>query len=380
MNNGPLDGIRVIDLSTVFMGPYATLLLQQMGAEIIKVEPPDGDIARYVGPARNRGMSSVFLNVAQGKKSVVLDLKSEEGYTHLLGLVTDADVVLHTMRPEAAERLQIDYETLREINAGLIYCSGPGYREQGEDRNAPAYDDVIQGRCGLAWLQGFHGDPTYVVPPIADKTTGIMLAMAVIGALYHREVTGQGQKVTVPMFDVMTSYVLLEQLGGWAFDPPIGPPTYSRTVSEYRKPYRAKDGHVCVVPYTDRQWRNFFECVGSPGLAEDPRFIDMPARTANIDELYQHLETAIGEKTVDEWIAALGEVDIPCARVNSIQDLLDGTEPGTAPTILEYEHPTEGTLRLPGFPIQFSAFDPPQPAHAPLLREHTSEVLGVDVR
>ena len=249
--SGPLHGVRVVDLSDTFMAPYASLLMAQMGAEVIKIELPAGDITRQIGDVTGTGSGPVFLNVNRGKKSVVLDLRSHEDYGGFTKLVADCDVFLHNRRPSAARRLGIDYPTLHALNERLVYCAAVGFASNGPYADRPAYDDVIQAACGLAAIQSGTGQPAYVRSVVADKVTGLLVFGAVLAALYERERSGSGQEVEVPMFESMVSFLLLEQQGGFVYDPPRGPAGYSRTDSPYRRPYRTADGLISVVVYTD---------------------------------------------------------------------------------------------------------------------------------
>lgn len=375
--SGILEGIRVLDLSATFMGPYCTLLMAEMGAEVWKVEPPSGDIARGLGPRKNPGMGSVFLNANRGKRSIVIDLKKPDGINVLLRFAARCDVFLHTMRGEAAERLGIDYRRIRKVNPSVVYCAGLGYGSKGPYGRRPAYDDVIQGAAGFAGLQSGNAtqEPTYVAQAVVDKSMGVFLLSSVLAALFARERTGKGQSVEVPMFETMVSYVLLEQFGGFLFDPPLGRPGYARTKSAYRRPYRTSDGYISVLVYTDRHWESFFQVAGKPPGLTATDFSDIERRTRNVDLLYAFLEKKMLENSTEEWIRLLNEADIPVAPVNFLEDLL------TDPHLLEVgffehrQHPTEGMLRVAGLPFSFSEATKPKTLPAPRLGEHTTEAL-----
>ena len=269
---GPLAGIKVLDLTTVVLGPLATQILADLGADVVKIEPPDGDIMRYAGPARHREMGHVFLNLNRNKRSLVLDLKQEEAAPVLLALVRQSDVLMHNMRPQAMARLGFGWERLREVNPRLVYCSAHGYGQDGPFAGRPAFDDIIQGGCGLVALETATGGEARFVPTlIGDKTVGLTMVYAVMAALLQRERTGEGQAIEVPILETMTAFVMAEHMGGLTFDPPVGPPGYSRMLAPDRKPHRTADGHICVLPYTDRHWRDFFRIAGRPELADDPR-------------------------------------------------------------------------------------------------------------
>ena len=274
---GPLSGIRVVDVSNTFMVPYATLLMVQMGAEVIKVEEPDGDILRQVGDVDGAAAGPVFLNVNRGKRSIVLDITRPSDYERLLLLVQTADVFTHNRPAAVARRLGIDYDTLSEVNPTLIHCGAFGYGSDGPYRDLPAYDDVIQAASGFASVQSGDGDPQYVRSAVADKTTALFVVAGALAALFERERSGMGQAVEIPMFEAMVSFLFLEQQGGAVYDPPRGPTGYKRIDSPFRHPYRTSDGLIGVMIYTDRQWRSFFDLIEKPQLSEDARFATIEA-------------------------------------------------------------------------------------------------------
>jgi crotonobetainyl-CoA:carnitine CoA-transferase CaiB-like acyl-CoA transferase len=372
---GPLAGVRVVDLTTTFMGPYCTLLLAQMGAEVIKVETPDGDVVRYVGDERGTGMGPVFLNVNQGKRSIALDLKDPAGREVLSRLVAGADVFVHNIRPEAARRLGIGPDDVAAVNPRAIHCALRGFGAEGPYRDRAAYDDVIQAGCGLAAVQGASDEPAYVRTPVADKVVGTLAVGAITSALFARERTGRGRAIEVPMLESMVTFTLLEQQGGYVFDPPRGEAGYARTASPYRKPYRTADGHLSVMVYTDAQWRTFFALVGRPELADDPRYRTITERTRNVDELYQLLEKELLARTSDEWLAVLDGAQIPAAPVRSVPELFTDEHLAAAGLFERIEHPTEGTLRMARFPISFDGDHPRRPGPAPRLGQDAADVL-----
>ncbi|MCW2718536.1 MAG: CoA transferase [Pseudonocardia sp.] len=373
---GPLEGITVVDLTSTFMGPYCTLLLAQMGAEVVKVETPTGDVVRYIGDDRGAGMGPVFLNANQGKRSVALDLKVPAGREVLLRLVAAADVFVHNVRPEAARRLGIGYDEIAAVNPAAVYCALRGYGKEGPYRDRAAYDDVIQASCGLAAVQGTADEPAYVRTPVADKAVGLLAVSAISAALFARERTGRGQEIEVPMLESMVTFTLLDQQGGYVFDPPRGAAGYARTASPYRKPYRTADGYLSVMVYTDTQWRTFFALIGRPDLATEPRYRTITERTRNIDELYQLVEKELLARPSAEWLAALSGAEIPAAPVLSVPDLFTDEHLAAAGLFEQVEHPTEGPLRLARFPISFAGSYPARPRPAPRLGEHGSEVLA----
>src|SRR5271154_2609601 len=292
---GPLARIKVIDLTTVVLGPLATQILGDLGAEVIKIEAPEGDIMRYAGPARHREMGHVFLNLNRNKRSLCLDLKRNEAADVLLTLVRQSDVFTHNMRPQAMARLGFAYGRLRGVNPRLVYCSAHGYGQVGPLADRPAFDDIILGAAGFVALeQATGGEARFVPTLVGDKTVGLTMVYAVVAALLQRERTGAGQAVEVPMLETMTAFVMAEHMGGLTFDPPIGPPGYSRMLAPDRRPHRTADGHICILPYSDRHWRDFFRIAGRSELADDPRLTDAQTRSRYVAELYALIAECVG--------------------------------------------------------------------------------------
>ena len=374
---GPLAGLRVLDLTSTFSGPYCTLMLADLGAEVIKVEPPGGDIARQLGAARTPGMAAVFLNMNRGKKSVLLDLKAPADRAAFDRLVPTVDVLVHNMRPAAVARLALTYDDVRALHPAIVYCAIPGFRSTGRQADRPAYDDVIQGASGIARLQSVNQDqPGYVVTPLADKITGLTASTAVLAALRHRDATGEGQRVEVPMFDTMVAFGLLEQLDGWTFDPPTGPPLYPRTAAPNRRPYATADGHLCVLIYTGRQWERFLTLVGHADLLRHPDYDTVGKRIANADGLYRVVADVLRGRTTAEWLAELSAIDVPCAPLAGYEEILREEERAETGLVSIVEHPVAGRLRSIAPPIVMSASPLPAGRLAPTLGEHTDEVLA----
>jgi len=376
--SGPLEGIRVIDLTTILLGPYATQIMGDMGADIIKLEAPGGDAMRQVGPARNKNMASIFLNLNRNKRSLVLDLAKPSGLAAFKQLIRNADVLIHNLRAKPIARLGIAYQDLFPLNPKLIYCTTIGYRREGPYGDKPAYDDLIQGISGMASLIGQYeqGPPKYVPTPLADKTAGLTALYSVLMALFHRERTGEGQEIEINMFETMTAYLTVESLWGYTFDPPLGDIGYKRMVSPNRKPYPTKDGYVCVLPYTDQHWQRFFEIAGCPELMQDERFMTLTNRTANTNALYQLLDDILPERNTAAWLEAFEKADIPCAPVNNLKEVIDDPHLQAINFFSLEDHPSEGTIRQVGLPSIFSK----TPGNntripAPKLGEHSVEVL-----
>jgi crotonobetainyl-CoA:carnitine CoA-transferase CaiB-like acyl-CoA transferase len=373
---GPLAGIKVLDLTTVVLGPLATQILGDLGAEVIKVEAPDGDIMRYAGPARHREMGHVFLNLNRNKRSLVLDLKRPEAAPILLALAAQADVFMHNMRRQAMARLGFAWERLQEVNPRLVYCSAQGYGQDGPLADRPAFDDIIQGGCGLVSLEMATGGEARFVPTlIGDKTVGLTMVYAVMAALLQRAHTGRGQAIEVPMLETMTAFVMAEHLGGLTFDPPIGPPGYARMLAPDRRPHRTADGHVCILPYTDRHWRDFFGIAGRSELAEDPRLADAETRSRYVAELYALVAQCVRDRPSAFWLDRLKAADIPCGPVNPLADLPTDAQLAAVDFFPLAEHPSEGSIRMVRPPVRFGDADCGLRHPAPRLGEHSRAIL-----
>ena len=373
---GPLQGVRVIDLTTVMLGPFSTQILGEMGADVIKVEPPGGDIGRWTGVGKSPGMSAAYMMKGRNKRSVVLDLKKEEAREPLQRLVETADVFVHNIRPKAAARIGIDYETISAWKDDIVYAAATGYGEDGPYVDKPAYDDLIQGASGLAALFGaVTGTPRYGPSVLADKTTGLFLTYAITMALFHRERTGEGQRVHVPMYEAFSNFVMNEHMQGRLYEPPLGPAGYQRMLTPHRRPFPTADGHVCVLPYNDKHWAAFFDVVGKPELTSDPRFADQPSRSKNIDALYEIVVGVMQSKTSAEWLATLEEADIPVMPMNEPEDLFDCPHLSAVDMFPTVEHPTEGTIRHIKVPVSFSKTPGGYYRHPEQLGQSTAAVL-----
>jgi crotonobetainyl-CoA:carnitine CoA-transferase CaiB-like acyl-CoA transferase len=372
---GPLAGVRIVDLTTTFMGPYATMQLARFGADVVKIEDPRGDSTRGIYDRHGTGLGSIFLAANHGKRSVALNLKDPAGRQALVDLVREADVFISNMRPQALERLGIRVDDLRAGHPELVCALLVGFGEGGRYAGLAAYDDVIQAVSGVAAMQGAEREPEYVKAALADKIVGSMAATAVTAALYQRQVTGQGAVVTIPMFESMAAFNLLEHQSGYLFDPPQGPALYRRVTSPHRKPYRTADGYLGVVVYTDRMWLSFFDLIGRPELAEDPRYATITDRTLRIDELYELVETEMATQPSEYWIEALSERGIPVIPMRRVEDLLEDPHLQDVEFFERVAHPVEGDLLLPRTTTQFSTGVPEHLPPAPRLGEHGVEVL-----
>jgi crotonobetainyl-CoA:carnitine CoA-transferase CaiB-like acyl-CoA transferase len=375
---GPLAGIRVIDLTSVGMGPYATQILGDMGADVIKVEAPEGDVFRHAAPYRHPGMGAAYLNLNRNKRSIVLDLKECDQLKILLRLVAAADVFIYSIRPQAVRKLGLGYEALSETNPRLIYCGVYGFSEAGPYAGRPAFDDIIQAMSGLASLQGNNNPdgPRYVNTIVADKTAGLNAAWAIAMALFERERSGKGQAIEVPMFETLVSFNLVEHLAGETFRPAEGGMGYDRVLSPHRRPYRTKDGYIGLMPYTNAHWRRFFTLAGRPELTADERFSDPSSRSRNIEELYGVLAEMVAGKSTAEWTELLAEADIPMTTVKSPEDLLADRHLAKTGFFRDEVHPTEGPIRSIGIPVGFSRTPGSFQRPAPGLDEHRAEILA----
>lgn len=372
----PLAGIRVLDLSTVVLGPYASQVLAEYGADVIKIETPDGDSTRHTGPSTEPGMGAIFLGVNRGKRSMVLDLKSSDGREALLKLVDTADVLMHSIRPQKLSAIGLDPEALRARNPRLVYVGLHGFAQDGPYGGMPAYDDIIQGMSGCAALmESQTGTPQYYPTIAADKTTGLIATNAILAAIVMRERTGQGSYVEVPMLEAMVAFNLVEHFYGLHFEPPLAGPGYPRLLNQWRRPYRTTDGYLCAMPYTDAHWQRFFIEAGAPDLAVDERFTGIAARTRNIERLYELAAQFIAGRSTEAWLEIFNKLEIPASRMNRLHDLLQD-EHLCATGFFETIHdPAMGQMRFPGVPVKFNHRRPPV-VMPPRLGQHTDELLA----
>jgi len=371
-----LEGIKVLDITSVVLGPFASQILGDLGADVIKVEPLQGDITRAASPTRNPAMGAMYLNLNRNKRSIALDLKSEAGRAVLKRLIEQSDVLFHNMRPGAVKRLGFEADAARAINPRLIYCAAYGFSEGGRYAGRAAYDDTIQAAAGLAAAQGMDGEPRYINTTIADKVSGMTALYAILAALYRREKTGRGETIEVPMFESMVAFTMAEHLSAATYDPPQGSLGYNRVLEPHRKPYRVSDGYLTIMPYNLRAWHTLFEIAGANFMPSDPRFETEQAIAANFQEMHRLLGEHMKHKSKDEWMKMLDEADIPAMPVATLDDLLTDEHLSDVGFFKIMEHPTEGKLRYPGNPIRFLDDPDTQPRPAPGLGEHTGEILA----
>ena len=380
--SGPLSGLKVLELTSVVLGPWAAQTMADMGADVIKIEAPFGDSNRQLGASRNPGMAALYLSNNRNKRSLVLDLKQESARDALLTIVKDCDVFLHNNRPQVMTKLRLEYEDIKSVNENIIYCGTYGYSKDGPYGEKGALDDSIQAVSGIAALNELVlGEPRYLPTVVADKTTAITVVYSILAALFHRERTGVGQEVEVPMFETMVSFVMAEHIWGEVFEPKMGEAGYTRLMSHHRKPYKTKDGYIAVLPYMNNHWQTFCEKAEREDLIEDERFKDLSSRVKNIDDTYSETGKILATKTTQEWLDIFAETKVPVIVVNSLEDLFHDPHLEAVDFWQSYEHPTEGQLKMPGFPSKFSKTPASIRKHAPKLGEHSKEILaeaGID--
>jgi crotonobetainyl-CoA:carnitine CoA-transferase CaiB-like acyl-CoA transferase len=385
---GPLAGVRIVDMTSVVFGAYATQILGDQGADVIKVEFPGGrrggggDIMRWAGhgqPGGPEDLGPIFMTINRNKRSMLLDLRQARGMTALRRLLATADVFVASVRYDGLSRLGLDYEAVKAIKADIVYVHGAGYGSDGPQAGEPAYDDLIQAACGLAdLLPRTDGDPTPRMLPtlVADKVSGLFMAQAITAALFHRQRSGEGQFVEVPMLECLTTFTLAEHFYGHVYDPPTGPLGYTRVANAQRKPYATKDGYIGLLPYTDRQWDQFFEAAGwGETFGKDPRFADYRSRVKHIRELYALVEVVVRTRTTDEWLALLRPLQIPVTRLNRLDELPTDPHLRAVGLFERYEHPEAGAYMSLRPPVRFSATPANIRRHPPRLGEHTGEIL-----
>ena len=374
---GPLQGIKVIDMTTVLMGPYATQMLGDYGADVIKVESQDGDVTRQIGPTRHPGMGPVFLNTNRNKRSICLDLKKPAGRNAVLRLIKSADVLVYNVRPQAMARLNLGYEAVSKINPRLIYAGVFGFGQDGPYAAKPAYDDLIQGATALPALmaQTADGVPRYVPNALVDRIVGLTAVGAICASLVDRNRTGRGQRVDIPMFETMAGFVMGDHMGGLTYEPPLDKGGYARHLSPDRRPYKTSDGYICVIVYNDKQWQNFFDATGRDDLRVHPKFSTFAGRAANIDVVYAELARILETKTTAEWMAILEKADVPVMPMHDLESLLDDPHIAATGFFPVVDHPTEGRIRNMRPSARFSQTPVETQRLAPRLSEHSAEIL-----
>ena len=371
---GPLAGIRVVDLTLMLLGPYATQVLAGFGADVVKVEPAVGDGRRSLGPARHAGLASQFLNMNRGKRSIVIDLKQPRGREVLLALCRNADVLVHNSRRAAMARLGLSYEDVSRVNPRIVYCAAVGFGENGPYASKPAYDDMIQGLCAVPALQArLTGTAHYAPFNLSDRICGMVFTQTILAALLCRERTGVGQSVELPMFETMAEFVLSEHMWGQTFVPPIDGMGASRLFE--RKPSPTRDGHLCFWIGTDAQCASLFDAICMPELKADVRFRERAQRNRNLADFFALVNGVLATKTTAEWMERFEAHDIPVMPLHSLESLMQDEHLKAVGFFKHTGHPSEGTMMNTALPSKWSATQPPDPVPAPRLGEHTVDVL-----
>jgi crotonobetainyl-CoA:carnitine CoA-transferase CaiB-like acyl-CoA transferase len=370
---GPLKGFRILDLTTVLFGPFGTQTLGDWGAEIIKIETLTGDTWRNSGQFRNRGMSGQFMAANRNKRSLALDLKHPDGKAVLRRLIPTADALVSNIRPAGLGRLGFSYDICKELNPKLVYAVATGFGQDGPWAARPAFDEIIQAASGFASAMGTDEEPAFVPSLIGDKLCGMALTSAVTAALLHRERTGKGQMVEVPMLETLAAFNSIEMFGGLAFVPPIGPSGYKRMKA--RRPVRTKDGWLTMLPYSGDNWCAFFEAVGHPECIDEFSVRDPVLRARNIDRIYDRMRDIAPTRTTAEWEALLLRIDVPHTAFAKLAEVTEQPHLKAVGMFPELDHPTEGKIRQARPPARFS--ESPAGIHRlpPRLGEHTREVL-----
>ena len=373
-SGGPLAGIRVVDLTSVVFGPYATQIMADMGADVIKVEPPEGDNTRWISAGPVPGMGGVYVNVNRGKRSVMLNLREEADREVLRKLVATADVFIHSMRGRAIAKLGFSYEEVKALRPDVVYVNCYGYSRRGPEADQPAYDDTIQAECGITHVQKLiNGEPGFVGTIMADKVAGLHALYATMMALFHRERTGEGQEVEVTMFEAMASFMLVEHANGRLFDPPLGPANYHRAVERNRRPYKTQDGHVAALVYNDKHWNAFIAAV-QPGW-NSPEFATLELRAQQIGRVYGLLGETFLTRTTQEWLDLLRDLAIPVAPLRSTDELFENEHLNDIGFFEKVASPY-GEVTFPGVPTWFSASPGKVQGPAPGLGENNAEILA----
>ncbi|MCW5604183.1 MAG: CoA transferase [Burkholderiales bacterium] len=378
MAGGPLEGVRVIDMTSVVVGPLATQILADHGAEVIKVEAPAGDLIRAMnGPARTRGMSAKFLHLNRNKRSIVLNLKKSAGHSALMRLIERADVLIWNVRPPAMARLRLAYDDVRAVNPKIIYCGMFGFGQDGRYSEKPAYDSIIQGAGGMAALHHrASGEPRYVPMVVADKVVGLIAVQMIAMALYRRAQTGEGAAIEIPMFENLVKFVLEEHMYLKTFEPPLGDTGDPRLLDPLAKPIPTKDGWICISANTDAQAFAFFEAIGRPELKDDPRFSSVQARFANVGDYFQVRVDALKAKTTTEWLDLLDRSDVPAMPYHTLDSLLEDPHLRDIGFFEMKDHPTEGKTRSMRLPNKWSCGVRNDWRSAPKLGQHSVEILS----
>ena len=377
MSGGPLEGVRIIDLTSVVVGPLATQILADHGADVIKVEAKGGDLIRSMnGKSVTPGMGAKFLHLNRNKRSIVLDLKNADAHAALLKLIAGADVLVWNVRPAAMARLKLSYEDVKKVNPGIVYCGMFGFGQDGRYRDKPAYDTIIQGSGGMAALHHrATGEPRFVPMVVADKVVGLIAAQMISMALYKRAKTGEGSAIEIPMFENLVKFVLEEHMYLQTFEPPLGETGDPRLLDPKGKPIATADGYICISANTNEQAFSFFEAIGQPELKTDPRFSSVQARFANVGAYFELRESALKARTTAQWLEILEQHDVPAMPYNTLESLMQDPHLGDVGFFEIKDHPTEGKIRNMRLPNRWSGGVRKEWRPAPKLGENSAEIL-----
>ena len=375
---GPLAGVRILDMSSVVLGPFATMVFGDLGAEVTKIEAGKGDMMRYAGKSPTGDLGPIYTNLNRNKSSVQLDAKTDAGKAALVEMIKRSDVLFTNVRLAGMARLGLDYDAVRAINPAIVYVHCAGFGSEGPYAQRQAYDDLIQAASGFAHLNTMRDGsaPAYAPSLVADKTVGLFATYATLAALFHRERSGQGQFVSVPMLETFTFFNMVENLYGETFLPGNGKVAYTRSINANRKPYPTRDGYIALVPYSDGQWEKFFELGGKTGVFEDERFSTYAARTENISALYALIEEVAATKTTDDWLELLDKEQIPAMRFNKMIDVLSDPHLEAAGFFETRTHPQAGDYRSMKHPVVFSETPASVRRDPPTLGADTETVLA----
>lgn len=375
---GPLTGLRVIDMTTVVMGPYATQTLGDYGAEVIKIEAPPGDVFRQAGAKRHAGMGAEFLAINRSKRSITLDVKKPEARNVVLRMCESADVLVYNLRPSSMSRLGLSYTDVMQHNPRIIYVGAFGYGQDGPYADNPAYDDLIQGAALLPYLMQQSGSPAprYVPLSMCDRVVGLFLVSAILAGLVERTRSGKGQRIDVPMFESMVSFVLSDHIGGRLFDPPLDEGGYARNLTPSRRPFRTKDGYLCALPYTDAHWQRLLAAIGRLDLMEsDPCFATYAMRLEHIGHVYDVLADILMDRTTAEWLDIFNQADVPAMPMHDFESLFRDPHLHDTKFFGTTNHPTEGPLQHMKVPVQFYRTPADSARPAPVQGQHGREIL-----
>ncbi len=371
LSNGPLTGLRILDLTSVVLGPLATQILGDYGAEVIKVESLEGDLMRSNGVNLSPSMSSIYLSINRNKQSLAIDLKTPAGKEVLRQLIPRVDALVHNMRVSAIDKLGFGYDEVVKLNPQIVYCAATGFDQDGPDRDRPAFDDIIQAACGLASVNSLERErPDYISTLVADKTTGMALVNAVLAAMLAKERTGQGQYVEVPMLETMVAFTLVEHMGGLTRNPATEKAGYSRVLGGGRQPSPTRDGFIAMLPYTNHHWESFFKDAGKETLGQSLGVSNRVTRNANIKGLYAALHDITATKTTAEWLAICDRLDIPATPIYAMEELPTHPQLQAVGLFEDTVHPDVGAIRYVRPPVKFSK--------TPAKVRHQAHRLGQD--